>query len=194
MVEGRAWSKLSCLRVPRTLGLIHRLALKQNSWTGLYEGTGAPWAGQEREKGRADAMEGVNVLVRVGNFGEDPPTGSQGGLWEDWPLSRIGQPLSYEYHSKQLQHPGSKVYERCKKEENHFWSTFQLFLPLLPNVYYTYFSQPLLVKFAKKCTSKSFFAKSFEKSWFWKEFLFYSSRGAHPSIEYWYCVLSECHF
>ena len=124
MVEGRAWSKLSCLRVPRTLGLIHRLALKQNSWTGLYEGTGAPWAGQEREKGRADAMEGVNVLVRVGNFGEDPPTGSRGGLWEDWPISRIGQPLSYENHSKQLQHPGSKVYERCKKRKIIFDQLF----------------------------------------------------------------------
>ena len=52
----------------------------KNEWvvTGLCVGTGAPWAGQDREKGRASAIDGGNV--RAGNFGADPPTGSKGGL------------------------------------------------------------------------------------------------------------------
>ena len=52
----------------------------KNEWvvTGLCVGTGAPWAGQDREKGRASAIDGGNV--RAGNFGADPPTGSKGGF------------------------------------------------------------------------------------------------------------------
>ena len=77
-MDGRkAWSGLSCLRVPRTWGTNHQLALRKKGLTGLYVGTGAPWAGQDREKGRADAIDGVKVLVRAGNFGADPPTGSK---------------------------------------------------------------------------------------------------------------------
>ena len=81
-MDGRkAWSGLSCLRVPRTWGRNHPLALRQKGLTGLYVGTGAPWAGQDREKGRADAIDGVKVLVRAGNFGADPPTGSKRDLF-----------------------------------------------------------------------------------------------------------------
>ena len=79
--------------MPRTWGTSHRLALRQKGLTGLYVGTGAPWAGQDREKGRADAIDGVKVLVRAGNFGADPPTGSKGGLRENWPVGWDRRPL-----------------------------------------------------------------------------------------------------
>ena len=44
--------------------------------TGLYAGTGAPWAGQERAKEEKARLARL-AMVSEGNFGVDPPTGSR---------------------------------------------------------------------------------------------------------------------
>ena len=44
--------------------------------TDLKEGTGDPWAGQERLKGSVAAFSRVELLDSPENFGADPPTGS----------------------------------------------------------------------------------------------------------------------
>ena len=45
--------------------------------TDLYDGTGDPWAGQERLKGSFDAFSNVELFSSALNFGADPPTGSE---------------------------------------------------------------------------------------------------------------------
>ena len=42
----------------------------------LYEGTGDPWAGQERLKGLFAASLRLKLVSLPENFGVDPPTGS----------------------------------------------------------------------------------------------------------------------
>ena len=44
--------------------------------TGLYAGTGAPWAGQDRAKEEKARLARL-AMVSEGNFGVDPPTGSR---------------------------------------------------------------------------------------------------------------------
>ena len=44
--------------------------------TDLKEGTGDPWAGQERLKGSVADFSRVELLDSAENFGADPPTGS----------------------------------------------------------------------------------------------------------------------
>ena len=42
-----------------------------------YEGTGDPWAGQERLNGLLDASFRLELVSLPENFGVDPPTGSK---------------------------------------------------------------------------------------------------------------------
>ena len=42
----------------------------------LYEGTGDPWAGQERLNGLLDASFRLELVSLPENFGVDPPTGT----------------------------------------------------------------------------------------------------------------------
>ena len=50
----------------------------RNIWSTcyLYEGTGDPWAGQDRLNGLLDASFRLELVSLPENFGVDPPTGS----------------------------------------------------------------------------------------------------------------------
>ena len=73
-----AWQLLSCSPEQKTLAPNHPLALRREDFlrTGLYAGTGAPWAGQERAKEEKARLARL-AIVSEGNFGVDPPTGSR---------------------------------------------------------------------------------------------------------------------
>ena len=45
--------------------------------TDLYDGTGDPWAGQERLNGSYEAFSSVELFSSPLNFGAEPPTGSE---------------------------------------------------------------------------------------------------------------------
>ena len=48
--------------------------------TGLYAGTGAPWAGQESDREDADTLARLEMEDSAGNLGAEPPTGSIRGI------------------------------------------------------------------------------------------------------------------
>ena len=50
---------------------------RQNCTTDLYDGTGDPWAGQDRLKGLLAAFLRVELMDSAENLGEEPPTGSE---------------------------------------------------------------------------------------------------------------------
>ena len=49
----------------------------------LYEGTGEPWAGQDKLKEKSDFLKKVELFESAENFGADPPIGSKIIPW-DW--------------------------------------------------------------------------------------------------------------
>ena len=69
-----------CLLEQGTLEQTHRQALREvYKKTGLYAGTGAPWAGQTRASGVVASRSMWKVVeASAGNLGTDPPTGSNG--------------------------------------------------------------------------------------------------------------------
>ena len=87
---------LSCSPEPKTLGPSPPPALVDGQIfkTGLYAGTGAPWAGQDRAKEEKARLARL-AMVSEGNFGVDPPTGSRQWLMIYWPVSRDRSTLSW---------------------------------------------------------------------------------------------------
>lgn len=62
----------------KTLGLSLQLALEKTEFVGyLYDGTGDPWAGQDRLKVWPNFFVNIEPVCDDENFGVEPPTGSE---------------------------------------------------------------------------------------------------------------------
>ena len=61
----------------------------------LKDGTGDPWAGQKRLRGRTDLLSRVELFWSSENFGVEPPTGSAKRGYDNKPKRGQGRPLSW---------------------------------------------------------------------------------------------------